>query len=181
MQFAAAYITALIVFLLIDAAWLSTMANALYRPVLGDIVLPSLRVCPAIAFYAMFPIGFVAFAAMPALKSSAVGAAVIYGLLFGAIAYGTLRPHQLCDAAELEPADHRHRYRVRRLGLGHRRLGGDARRTGGGLVDVSKRQGVGRSRQWLTPHSSPLLWPNRPPVACRNRRQRRCQSAASAP
>jgi uncharacterized membrane protein len=89
MQFAAAYITALIVFLLIDAAWLSTMANVLYRPVLGDIVLPSLRVWPAIAFYAMFPVGIVAFAAMPALKSSAVGTAVIYGLLFGAIAYGT--------------------------------------------------------------------------------------------
>jgi uncharacterized membrane protein len=89
MQFAAAYITALIVFLLIDAAWLSTMANVLYRPVLGDIVLPGLRVWPAVAFYVMFPIGIVAFAAMPALKSSAVGTAVVYGLLFGAIAYGT--------------------------------------------------------------------------------------------
>jgi uncharacterized membrane protein len=89
MQFAAAYITALIVFVAIDAIWLSTMANVLYRPVLGDIVLPSLRVWPAVAFYAMFPIGIVAFAVMPALKSSAVGTAVIYGLVFGAIAYGT--------------------------------------------------------------------------------------------
>jgi len=89
MQFAAAYITALVVFLLLDAAWLSTMANMLYRPVLGDIVLPSLRVWPAVAFYAMFPIGIVAFAVMPALKSSSVGTAVIYGLVFGAIAYGT--------------------------------------------------------------------------------------------
>jgi uncharacterized membrane protein len=88
MQFAAAYITALVVFLLLDAAWLSTMANMLYRPVLGDIVLPSLRLWPAVAFYAMFPIGIVAFAVMPALKSSSVGTAVIYGLVFGAIASG---------------------------------------------------------------------------------------------
>jgi uncharacterized membrane protein len=89
MQFAAAYITVLVVFLLIDAAWLSTMANMLYRPVLGDIVLPSLRVWPAVAFYAMFSIGIVAFAVMPALKSNAASTAVICGLVFGAIAYGT--------------------------------------------------------------------------------------------
>ena len=135
MQFAAAYIIALIVFLLIDAAWLSTMANVLYRPVLGDIVLPNLRVWPAIAFYAMFPIGIVAFAAMPALKSSAVGAAVHLWPPVRRHRLRHLRPHQLRDAAELEPADHRHRHRVRRLGLGHRRRGGDARCTGGIIVD----------------------------------------------
>jgi uncharacterized membrane protein len=89
MQIAMAYIASLIVFLLIDATWLSTMGSVLYRPVLGDIVLPSLRVGPAIAFYAMFPVGIVVFAVMPALKSNAIGPAVIYGLLFGAIAYGT--------------------------------------------------------------------------------------------
>ena len=89
MQIAAAYVTSLIVFLLIDATWLSTMGSVLYRPVLGDIVLSSLRVGPAVAFYTMFPVGIVAFAVMPALRSNAIGTAVIYGLLFGAIAYGT--------------------------------------------------------------------------------------------
>jgi uncharacterized membrane protein len=89
MQFIAAYITSLVVFGLIDATWLSTTGNALYRPVLGDIVLASLRVWPAVAFYAMFPVGIVVFAVMPALKASSVGTAAIYGLLFGAIAYGT--------------------------------------------------------------------------------------------
>ena len=89
MPIAAAYITSLVVFVLIDATWLSTMGSVLYRPVLGDIVLPTLRVGPAIAFYAMFPVGIVVFVVMPALRSSAIGTAVIYGLLFGAIAYGT--------------------------------------------------------------------------------------------
>jgi uncharacterized membrane protein len=89
MQLFAAYITALIVFAIIDVAWLSTMGSVLYRPVLGDIVLPSLRVGPAVAFYAMFPVGILAFAVMPALKSGTIGTALSYGVLFGAIAYGT--------------------------------------------------------------------------------------------
>jgi uncharacterized membrane protein len=89
MQLLAAYITSLIVFAIIDAAWLSTMGSVLYRPVLGDIVLPSLRLGPAAAFYAMFPAGILVFAVMPALKSGTIGTALIYGLLFGAIAYGT--------------------------------------------------------------------------------------------
>jgi uncharacterized membrane protein len=36
-----------------------------------------------------FPIGIVAFAAAPALKSGSIGTAAAHGLLFGAIAYGT--------------------------------------------------------------------------------------------
>jgi uncharacterized membrane protein len=85
----AAYVIVLVVFGVIDATWLSTMGNVLYRPALGDILAANLRVAPAVAFYAMFPIGVVVFAVMPALKAGSLGTAAIYGLLFGAIAYGT--------------------------------------------------------------------------------------------
>ena len=53
MQLVIAYVTALIVFVLVDAIWLSVMGNMIYRPVLGDILLPSLRIAPAIVFYVM--------------------------------------------------------------------------------------------------------------------------------
>jgi len=89
MQPVAAYLTALLVFIVVDAVWLSVMGHMLYRPVLGDILLPSLRVAPAIVFYAVFPVGIVAFAVMPALRSGMVSTAALYGLLFGAIAYCT--------------------------------------------------------------------------------------------
>jgi uncharacterized membrane protein len=89
MQYAAAYVTALIVFVAIDATWLTLMGAALYRSTLGDVLLANLRIAPAILFYAMFPVGIVIFAVMPALRLSSVGAAAIYGMLFGAIAYGT--------------------------------------------------------------------------------------------
>jgi uncharacterized membrane protein len=88
-QFLASYVVVLVVFGVIDASWLSLMGNALYRPTLGDILLANLRVGPAIAFYAMFPVGVVVFAVLPALRSGSVNTAVLYGLLFGAIAYGT--------------------------------------------------------------------------------------------
>ena len=48
------------------------MGKLLYRPILGDILLANLRIAPAIVFYAMFPVGIVTFAVVPALKSAAL-------------------------------------------------------------------------------------------------------------
>jgi uncharacterized membrane protein len=89
MQYVAAYITALVVFGASDAIWLSLMGPALYRPILGDILLPTLRVPPAVVFYAIFPVGIVAFAVVPALRTGAISSALLWGALFGAIAYAT--------------------------------------------------------------------------------------------
>jgi uncharacterized membrane protein len=86
---AIAYITALFVFAAIDAAWLTTMGSTLYRPVLGDILLSSVRLVPAIAFYLVYPIGIVTFAVTPALRAESLITALALGLLFGAIAYAT--------------------------------------------------------------------------------------------
>ena len=65
------------------------MGPLLYRPVLGDILLDSLRIGPAIAFYALFPVGIVMFCVLPALKADSAISALVYGLVFGAIAYAT--------------------------------------------------------------------------------------------
>jgi uncharacterized membrane protein len=83
------YLAALIVFGIVDAIWLSVMGNRLYRPTLGDILLPNLRLAPAIVFYLTFPVGIVVFAAAPAIKSSTLSSALTYGSLFGAVAYAT--------------------------------------------------------------------------------------------
>lgn len=89
MQLISAYVAALLVLGVIDATWLSVMGSVLYRPILGDMALESPRIVPAIAFYAMYPIGIVAFAIAPALKADSIMTASLYGLLFGAIAYAT--------------------------------------------------------------------------------------------
>ena len=84
-----AYLSALVVFVVIDAGWLSTMGNVLYRPLLGELLAPSVRLAPAIAFYLLYPVGITVFAALPAIRSGAISTALILGLLFGAIAYAT--------------------------------------------------------------------------------------------
>ena len=89
MTYVIAYIAALIVFGAIDAVWLTTMGAVLYRPALGDILAPNLRVVPAIAFYLMYPIGIVVFAVLPGLRAQSPLAAASLALLFGALAYAT--------------------------------------------------------------------------------------------
>jgi uncharacterized membrane protein len=89
MSYAIAYVAVLIVFGAIDAVWLSTMGPALYRPALGDILAPGLRMAPAIAFYLMYPIGVVVFAVLPALRAQTPVTAATLALLFGALAYAT--------------------------------------------------------------------------------------------
>ena len=89
MTYAAAYFTVLVVFGALDAVWLTVMGNRLYRATLGDILLPNLRIAPAVAFYFLYPIGIVIFAVMPALRGGSVTTALTYGLLLGFFAYAT--------------------------------------------------------------------------------------------
>lgn len=89
MLYAIAYLAILVPFCLLDGVWLTAMGNLLYRPTLGDILLPSLNAPPAVAFYLVYPIGILVFASLPALKAGAVSPALIYGALFGALAYAT--------------------------------------------------------------------------------------------
>ncbi|MCK1390942.1 DUF2177 family protein [Bradyrhizobium sp. 1] len=89
MAYVVGYITALIAFGAIDVIWLSLVGPALYRPTLGDILLTDLRVVPAVTFYAIYPIGLLAFAVMPGLKSDSMASVAGLAALFGAIAYAT--------------------------------------------------------------------------------------------
>jgi uncharacterized membrane protein len=84
-----AYASTLVVFLLCDMAWLGTMANRLYRPTLGDIMVGSPDLPAAAAFYGIYPIGLVIFAVLPALKSASPLEAALSGALFGFFTYMT--------------------------------------------------------------------------------------------
>ena len=83
------YIASLVVFAALDAIWLVTAGAALYRPLLDDLLAPTVRLGPAMAFYLAFPIGIVAFAVLPALRAGSALVALSSGALFGALAYGT--------------------------------------------------------------------------------------------
>jgi uncharacterized membrane protein len=89
MTYVTGYVAALLTFLLVDMAWLGIMAPRFYRPTLGDMAISGVNLPPAMAFYALYPVGLVIFATIPALKSESITTALIYGALFGFFTYAT--------------------------------------------------------------------------------------------
>jgi uncharacterized membrane protein len=89
MPYITPYIASLVTFLVVDFAWLSTMSSRVYKPILGDVLLPKFAMMPAAVFYLLYPLGLVIFAVNPALKMGSLQTAVIYGALFGLFTYGT--------------------------------------------------------------------------------------------
>lgn len=88
-MFFLAYATTAIVFLALDAVWLSVMAGLLYRPLLGPILLDSFRIVPAAIFYLIYVTGVVWFAVLPALRADSWTLAAGQAALLGLVAYGT--------------------------------------------------------------------------------------------
>ena len=84
-----AYAATAAAFLAIDAIWLSTMADRLYRPLLGDMLAPSFALAPAVLFYLIYIGGIVFFAILPALEQRRLGKAVLNGAVLGFVAYAT--------------------------------------------------------------------------------------------
>jgi len=88
-QIAIAYPVTAVVFLALDAAWLTTMADRLYRPALGRLMLDRFEAAPAVAFYAIYLAGVIVFAVMPGLESRRWSVALGLGALLGLVAYAT--------------------------------------------------------------------------------------------
>jgi uncharacterized membrane protein len=84
-----AYCAALVAFIVADMASLGTMTSRFYRPTVSDILLTNTNLPPALAFYALYPIGFFVFSVNPAVKRNSLGTALIYGCLFGFFTYST--------------------------------------------------------------------------------------------
>lgn len=78
-----------VTFAAIDAVWLTTMADRLYRPVIGSIMAPKPDLAAAVAFYVVMLSGVVFFAVAPALKGGGLGRAALNGAVLGFVAYAT--------------------------------------------------------------------------------------------
>lgn len=84
-----AYLAAGVAFLIIDAIWLTIMADALYRPLMGDKLAPQFHLAPAVVFYLIYIAGIVFFAVMPALAGGGLAKAALNGAMLGLVAYAT--------------------------------------------------------------------------------------------
>ena len=88
-RLATAYFASAIVFVMMDAGWLTVMGPRIYKPVIGPLLAKSVDPGAAIAFYVLYVFGLVVFAIRPALDSGDFRLAPLYGALLGLVAYGT--------------------------------------------------------------------------------------------
>ena len=89
MRFVVAYIVTAIVFLGLDALWLSQIALGMYRRELGALLLDKPNLAIAGIFYLLFVIGIVVLAILPALNGGGWVNALLMGAVLGLVAYGT--------------------------------------------------------------------------------------------
>lgn len=82
-----AYIAGLVVFVALDAIWLSLMGPS-YRAVMGDMLASSVRPAPAALFYLLDTLGIMIFVARPGRRQGAPWV-VAHGALFGLFTYAT--------------------------------------------------------------------------------------------
>jgi uncharacterized membrane protein len=84
-----AYLSAGLVFLLVDAGWLYLTSERLYRPLIGHLLADKFNPVPAVLFYLIYVLGIVVFAVAPALKAGHWATASLYGACLGFVAYAT--------------------------------------------------------------------------------------------
>jgi len=87
MQYVILYVASAVVFFGADFVWLSTMADRVYRPALGDMMLDKPNLPVAAGFYLVYLVGLLVLVTAPA--NGDVGKALWMGALFGFVAYGT--------------------------------------------------------------------------------------------
>lgn len=81
-----AALAAALAFLVLDAIWLTTMGQRLYRPAIGHLMREDFNLAAAAAFYAIYLTGVVVFVVAPATSTRS---ALTRGALFGLVAYAT--------------------------------------------------------------------------------------------
>ena len=84
-----AYVSTALPFVAMDFVWLTTTTDLIYRPDIGALMLDRPNVPVAVLFYALFMVGVVVFAVLPALTERSFKKALTLGALFGFLAYAT--------------------------------------------------------------------------------------------
>lgn len=83
------YFIALSIFLAIDAAWLGIFAKNFYAKQIGFLMKNNINWIAAISFYFIFIVGVILFVVNPAIEKNSYIHALLFGALFGLIAYAT--------------------------------------------------------------------------------------------
>lgn len=88
-RFLAAYLATFVIFMAIDAVWLTQMASRLYQPTIGHLLAPEPDLVAALVFYLLYILGMVVFTVRPGDWEASLKPAAGRGALFGLVAYAT--------------------------------------------------------------------------------------------
>ena len=83
------YLLTMVVFFAIDLVWLGTLAKNLYAKQLGHLMAENVNWAAALVFYLIYIAGILVFAVYPAVEKDSLMYAIVYGALFGLVAYAT--------------------------------------------------------------------------------------------
>jgi len=83
------FLIALPVFFVIDMVWLAVVAKNFYQQQIGFLMKPNINWVAAIIFYLLFIAGIIVFVISPAVVKHSWVHAILFGALFGLIAYAT--------------------------------------------------------------------------------------------
>ncbi len=100
LRYIVTYVTTLLAFAAVDSIWLTLVAGKLYRQTLGDTLLDSFRVSPAILFYLLMIVGIMVFVVPRPGSAQPLYMTFVFGALFGLFTYATF---DLTNYAILKP------------------------------------------------------------------------------
>ena len=80
---------AAVIMIAIDMVWLTWLGRGFYMQEIGGLLLDTPNLPAALAFYVLYSVGVVVIIIAPALETQSVMRALIYGVIFGLVAYGT--------------------------------------------------------------------------------------------
>ena len=83
------YVLTLIVFLIIDLAWLGFIAKNVYQKYLGSFLTDTVNWTAAFIFYLIYVVGISIFAIYPSVNTNSALSAILLGALFGLFTYAT--------------------------------------------------------------------------------------------
>ena len=96
--FIKSFVVVAIVFLVVDYLWLAKIAPAFYRKEIGHL-LGNVNYLAAAIFYTIYVVGIVYFVILPSLESGNLNKALISGVIYGIVCYGT---YDLTNMATLQ-------------------------------------------------------------------------------
>ena len=83
------FLVAGVIMAVVDAVWLTVVANRFYKRELGGLLLARPKLGAAVVFYLIYVTGIVAFVLNPAVARHSLGYAAGFGALLGLFAYAT--------------------------------------------------------------------------------------------